>query len=65
MKRSEMQIEIAKLIETFGNTAPMFQAQKVLEKVEELGMKPPFLEPSFDTSLGESLLEIENYKWEK
>lgn len=41
MKKSDMVIEITKVIETYRNTTPNFQALELLSKIEELGMLPP------------------------
>lgn len=70
MKRSEM----VKYIETelkdivmenyIDKQGEAWCAELILKKIEELGMLPPFAQPTFDRSLGESKSEIKNYKWE-
>ena len=43
MERSEMQIEICKLLEeqSHQGTAYMYKAQKILDLIQNLGMLPP------------------------
>ena len=69
MKRSEMLCYLSKIIRTsnaaIGSSHIDYEAlaEDVLSAVEEQGMLPPFFHP-FDTSLGESQVYVENYKWE-
>lgn len=70
MKRTEM-IDI--IIDEICNNEPIsrenknieFAAEWILKRIEKAGMLPPFNEPYMDRSLGESFLDIKNYKWEK
>lgn len=64
MKRSEALKQIQALCSSYGAVTPNQLAKKILDKLEHLGIKPPFYEDPFDRSLGESSVYVKNYKWE-
>jgi hypothetical protein len=69
MKRSEIITLMQKSYFKHAND-PLLETDKdiwsaVLLDMEQAGMVPPFNKQPFDRSLGESTMNIKNYKWEQ